>query len=136
MITFTVEGELKGDVVETYVKDNVLRIGLLGTEYPTPEEILLASALSCLILTVYYIAKERDIKIDSIDGYIEGTLDPKGFEGDPSVPPGILEVNYFIDVKSEEPKIEEVLREAEKRCPLRDTLVRSVKVKVNWNIKS
>lgn len=136
MITFTVEGELKGDVVETYVKDNVLRIGLLGTEYPTPEEILLASALSCLILTVYYIAKEKDIKIDSIDGYIEGTLDPKGFEGDSSVPPGILEVNYFIDVKSEEPKIEEVLREAEKRCPLRDTLVRSVKVKVNWNIKS
>ncbi len=136
VITFTVEGKLEGDTVITYVKDDVIKIGLLGSDNPTPEEVLLASALSCLMLTVYYIAKEKNVKIGDINGYIEGTLDPKGFEGDPSVPPGILEVRYFVDVWSEDPRIREVLSEAERRCPLKDTLVRSVKVSVFWNVKS
>jgi hypothetical protein len=56
MITFTVEGRLNQDEVVTEVKGMEYRIGLLGSDLPTPEEMLLASALSCMILTIYYIS--------------------------------------------------------------------------------
>jgi Predicted redox protein, regulator of disulfide bond formation len=98
MITFTVEGRLNQDEVVTEVKGMEYRIGLLGSDLPTPEEMLLASALSCMILTIYYISKEMKIDLKGVEGYIEGTLDPKGFQGDPNIPPGILEVRYDLTV--------------------------------------
>jgi uncharacterized OsmC-like protein len=86
MITFTVEGRLEGDVAKTCVAGKEVDIGLMGSDYPTPEEMLLASALSCMMLTIYYVAKEMNVKLDDVEGYIEGTMDPKGFQGDPNVP--------------------------------------------------
>lgn len=134
MITFTAEGRLDGDVVKVDVKSEEYKIGLLGSDYPTPEEMLLAAALSCLLLTVHYIAREREVKIDEAYGYIEGTIDPKGFQGYPNIPPGLLEVNYEITIKSKDERIREVIELAEERCPLKDTLTRPVKVNVKWNL--
>ena len=135
MITFTAEGELEGDVVKVSVGDGEFKIGLIGSDYPTPEEVLLGSALSCLMLTVYYVAREKGLKLNSLKGYIEGTLDPKGFQGDPNIPPGFLEINYEIEVRAENKELlEKVLQESERRCPLKDTLTRSIKVNVKWKI--
>ena len=63
MLTFTSEGKLEKDHVTVTLGDLELKIGLLGSGLPTPEEVLLASALSCLMLTVYYVAKERTSKL-------------------------------------------------------------------------
>ncbi|AWR95186.1 OsmC family protein [Acidianus brierleyi] len=134
MMTFTVEGKLDGDVVKSCVNGTEVTIGLFGSDYPTPEEMLLASALSCMLLTIYYVAKEKNVEIEEANGYIEGTMDPRGFQGDPTVPPGLLEVNYDITVKSKDPKINEVIELANKRCPLKDTLTRSIKINIKWNI--
>ena len=135
MITFTAEGVLEGDKVKVYVKDQEFVIGLLGSDFPTPEEVLLASALSCLMLTVYYVANEKGLKIEKMSGYIEGELDPKGFQGDPNIPPGFLSISYEIEVKADNKELlEKVLEESERRCPLKDTLTRSIKVNVKWKI--
>jgi len=135
MITFTAEGVLEGDKVKISVKDQEFVIGLLGSDYPTPEEVLLASALSCLMLTVYYVANEKGLKIEKMSGYIEGELDPKGFQGDSNIPPGFLSVSYEIEVKADNKELlEKVLEESERRCPLKDTLTRSIKVNVKWKI--
>jgi len=135
MMTFTAEGELEGDHVKITSDNTELKIGLLGSDYPTPEEILLSSALSCLMLTVYYIAREKNLKLNSLKGYIEGTLDPKGFQGDPNIPPGFLEINYEIEVSAKNKELlQKVLDESERRCPLKDTLTRSIKVNVKWKI--
>ncbi len=136
IITFTAEGRLEGDKVTISLKDFDYKIGLIGSDYPTPEEFCLASALSCLILTIYYIAKEKNVEIKSIEGYIEGKMDPKGFQGEDKIPPGLLEVNYDLVIESSDSRINEILEEAEKRCPMRDTLTRSVKVNIKWRIKS
>ena len=134
-MTFTAEGELEGDHVKVSSMNSELVIGLFGSDYPTPEEVLLESALSCLMLTVYYVAREKNLKINSMKGYIEGTLDPKGFQGDPNIPPGFLEINYEIEVSAENKELlEKVLEESERRCPLKDTLTRSIKVNVKWKI--
>ncbi|EHP68154.1 putative redox protein, regulator of disulfide bond formation [Metallosphaera yellowstonensis MK1] len=135
MITFTVEGRLNQDEVVTEVKGMEYRIGLLGSDLPTPEEMLLASALSCMILTIYYISKEMKIDLKGVEGYIEGTLDPKGFQGDPNIPPGILEVRYDLTVFSNDERIHDVMQLSMRRCPLKDTLTRNVKVDVTWNVR-
>ncbi|QIW24806.1 OsmC family peroxiredoxin [Sulfolobus sp. S-194] len=135
MITFTAEGTLEGDKVRVSVKDTEFIIGLLGSDYPTPEEVLLASALSCLMLTVYYVANEKGLRIEKMNGYIEGNLDPKGFQGDPNIPPGFLDISYEIEVKTDNKELlEKVLEESERRCPLKDTLTRSIKVNVKWKV--
>jgi uncharacterized OsmC-like protein len=135
-ITFTAEGKLERDKVIVDLNGTEIRVGLLGSDNPTPEEFCLASAISCLILTVYYIAREKGVAINSIEGYIEGKMDTKGFQGFKEVPPGLLEVNYELIVDSKDTRISEILKEAEERCPMRDTLTRSVKVNINWKIKS
>jgi len=135
MITFTVEGRLNQDEVVTEVKGMEYRIGLLGSDLPTPEEMLRASALSCMILTIYYISKEMKIDLKGVEGYIEGTLDPKGFQGDPNIPPGILEVRYDLTVFSNDERIQDVMQLSMRRCPLKDTLTRNVKVDVTWNVR-
>ncbi len=134
LITFTAEAKLDGNGVRVYVKDGELRVGVIGSDDPTPEELLLSSALSCLILTLRYVAREMNVDLQEVDGYIEGDMDPSGFSGS-SAPPGLLEVRYFVKVKSADPRIQQALVESERRCPLRDTLTRSVEVKVNWKVE-
>ncbi|MCI2414494.1 MAG: OsmC family protein [Candidatus Aramenus sp.] len=136
MMTFTVEGKLEGDVVRVCVAGREMEIGLFGSDYPTPEEVLLASALSCMLLTVRYVAREKGVEIEELSGYIEGTMDPRGFQGEPGVPPGLLEVAYDIKVKSRDKRIKEIIDLSEKRCPLKDTLSRPVKIRVNWSLES
>jgi len=135
-ITFVSEGKLVGDKVIVNLSNGEMEIGPLGSGYPTPEELCLASAISCLILTVYYIAKEKGVVINSIEGYIEGKMDIDGFRRIKDIPPGLLEVNYELVVSSKDDRIVEVLKEAEERCPMRDTLTRSVRVNIRWKIVS
>ena len=63
-------------------------------------------------------------------------MDTRGFQGDSNVPPGLLEVNYDLVIESNDKRINEVIQEAEKRCPMKDTLNRSVKTNIKWIIKS
>lgn len=136
MITFVVEGKLdnNGEVV-TEIKGSEYRIGLLGSDLPTPEEVLLAAALSCMILTIYYTASELKVELKGVEGYIEGTLDPRGFQGDPDVPPGLLKVKYDLTIFSDDERIKRVMELSNRRCPLKDTLVRRIDVEVSWSVR-
>ena len=135
VITFTAEGVLEGDKVRVSVKDSELVSGLLSSDHLTPKEVLLASALLCLMLTVYYVANEKGVKIEEMSGYIEGSIDPKGFQGDPRVPPGFLEINYEVKVRADRRDlIQQVLEESERRCPMKDPMTRSVRVNVKWRL--
>ncbi len=136
MITFTAEGKVEGDHVNVCTGGTEMKIGLMGSDYPTPEEVLLASSISCLMLTVVYVAREKGVKVEEVSGCIQGDMDPRGFQGVPGISPGVLEVRYNVRVKSDDPRVKEIIEESEKRCPMKDTLVRSVKVKVNWDIES
>ncbi|BBG22972.1 OsmC family protein [Sulfuracidifex tepidarius] len=135
-MTFTAEGKVEGDHVSVCAGGSEIKIGLMGSDYPTPEEVLLASSLSCLMLTVVYVAREKGVKLDEVSGCIQGDMDPRGFQGEPGIPPGVLEVRYNVRVKGNDARIKEIIEESERRCPMKDTLVRSVKVKVNWDIES
>ncbi|ABP95634.1 MULTISPECIES: OsmC family protein [Metallosphaera] len=135
MITFTAEAKLEGETAVVSVKDLELKIGLIGSENPTPEELMLGAALSCMILTIYYISREMGVKLQGVEGYIEGNLDPKGFQGDPNVPPGLLQVKYDLTVFSDDERIGKVMELSMRRCPLKDTLMRSVDVDVTWKIR-
>ncbi|BBD71996.1 peroxiredoxin [Sulfodiicoccus acidiphilus] len=132
-ITFAAEAKLEEEKVRVYVKDSELVVGTIGSDYPTPEELLLSAALSCLLLTLLYVAREMEVHLEEVDGYIEGDLDPAGFNGG-AVPPGVLEVRYFVKVRSSDPRVSDVLNASERRCPLKDTLTRSVRVRVNWQL--
>ncbi|WP_205835762.1 OsmC family protein [Metallosphaera hakonensis] len=135
MITFTAEGRLDGDSARVTIKDTELKIGLMGSDDPTPEEVLLGAALSCMILTIYYISREMGVQVKNVEGYIEGTLDPKGFQGDPNIPPGLLQVKYDLTIDSDDERMDEVMKLSMRRCPLKDTLMRRVDVDVSWKIR-
>jgi uncharacterized OsmC-like protein len=38
-------------------------------------------------------------------------------------------------VKSKDERINEVLEQSMRRCPLKDTLIRQIKVNVNWKVE-
>lgn len=131
---FTAEATLEGDRVRVSTASSELLIGMMGGNDPTPEEIFMASALSCMMLTVKYYADRLGVKIESMNGYIEGELDPKGFTGESPSPPGFIKVTYHLKVRARGEKLDDVMKASERMCPLKDTLSRSVPVEVKWEI--
>lgn len=135
MERFSVKGVLEGNKVKVIIGNKEFNIGMPNSGFPTPEEFLLASALSCELLTLFYYANQKGLKIENVNGKIEGEIDIRGFLGDPKIPPGFLTITYEIEVKSNNKEaIKELAEIAEKRCPIKDTITRGVKININWKI--
>ncbi len=96
-----------------------------------PVELLLQALGACNTIATMAFAKAMGIKVDSIRTEVSGKMDLRGFLGlDPSVRPGVLEINMQTKIKSSEPKekIEQLKEYAEAHCPVKDTLSKGTKV--------
>ncbi|MHA1596393.1 MAG: OsmC family protein [Candidatus Asgardarchaeia archaeon] len=99
---------------------------------PNPVELLLGALGSCLstITTIY--AKKRGIKVDDVEVELSGQLDPRGFQGLADVRPGLQKIEVKVKIKSPESreKLQELLDDVVKHCPVEDNLAHGVPIEV------
>ncbi|MGB9843460.1 MAG: OsmC family protein [Caldisericia bacterium] len=92
---------------------------------PNPVEYLLFALGGCLGIVVQVVAKEMNIKIDSLKINLKGELNPMRFMGkDFSERAGYKKINVEIDLKSKESRerLEELIKKVEERCPISDNI--------------
>jgi len=99
---------------------------------PNPLVLLLSSLGGCLNIAGTVVAKEMDLELEDFVIKIEGDLDPRGFQGKADVPSGFQEIRVKIDNIEgiPEEKIDEFIEGIKNRCPVEDTLERSLEIKV------
>lgn len=101
-----------------------------------PIEMLLSSLGGCLVISAQVFAKECDVQLKNISVDIEGDLDTNGFLGkDPEVPAGLLDirVNINLDTDSPSENVMKLVETIENRCPVSDSLRRTLPVTVSFN---
>jgi uncharacterized OsmC-like protein len=101
---------------------------------PNPVEYLLLSLGGCLGIVIQVVAKEMNIKIDSLKINLRGGLNPMRFMGkDFSERAGYKNIDVFVEIKSDEPreKLDELLRKVEERCPISDNIRNETPVKIH-----
>ena len=92
---------------------------------PNPVEYILAGFMGCMNVVVHMVARERGVKINSLEVEASGPLDPRRLEGKPTDERAgyqSIELVFTIDADASEEEIAEVVRIAETRCPVSDNL--------------
>lgn len=104
---------------------------LAGTdEAPNPVENLLHALAGCVTTTIVAQAASRGIHIESLESYLEGDLDMRGFFAlDPDVPKGFTEIRVRFRVVTD-PKNLEALREMAEFSPVLNTITKGARVNV------
>jgi uncharacterized OsmC-like protein len=98
-----------------------------------PLEYLFAGLAGCLNVTIHQVARERKVKIDKLNIDVKGTLDLEGFMNkDSDKRSGFQRINVEVDIKtdSDEETENKILEEAEKRCPVSDTIQEVTSIKL------
>lgn len=105
---------------------------LLGEDRgANPVEYLLVGLSGCVTTTFVAYATAQGVKIDELRTELEGDLDVQGFLGiSGSVRPGYQEIRVTFHVKSDAPreKIEELVKLAERRSPVSDSIRKGVPI--------
>lgn len=106
---------------------------LLGEDRgANPVEYLLTGLSGCVTTTFIAYAAAQGVKIDELRTELEGDLDVRGFLGlSGQVRPGFQEIRVTFHVKSDAPreKIEELVKLAERRSPVSDSVRKGVPVR-------
>jgi uncharacterized OsmC-like protein len=106
---------------------------LLGEDRgANPVEYLLTGLSGCVTTTFIAYAAAQGVKIDELRTELEGDLDVRGFLGiTGEVRPGFQEIRVRFHVKSDAPKekILELVKLAERRSPVSDSVRKGVPVK-------
>jgi uncharacterized OsmC-like protein len=106
---------------------------LLGEDRgANPVEYLLTGLSGCVTTTFIAYAAAQGVKIDELRTELEGDLDVRGFLGiTGEVRPGFQEIRVKFHVKSEAPpeKILELVKLAERRSPVSDSVRKGVPIK-------
>lgn len=92
---------------------------------PNPVEYLLFALGGCLGIVIQVVAKEMNIKINSLKINLKGDLNPMRFMGkDFSERAGYKNIKVEIDIKSDisREKLEELIKKVEERCPISDNI--------------
>ncbi len=92
---------------------------------PNPVEYILAGFMGCMNVVVHMVARERGVKINSLEVDASGPLDPTRLEGKPTEERAgyqSIELVFTIDADASEEEIAEIVRIAETRCPVSDNL--------------
>lgn len=92
---------------------------------PNPVELVLSSLAGCINVVVHMVAAERNVNIRGLRLTVEGDLDPSRLMGSPTEErPGFsaIALTAEIDSDASAEEIDEILRIAEKRCPVKDNL--------------
>lgn len=90
-----------------------------------PVEMMLCSLGGCEMLSFCVFAKFYGVKIDDISLEIEGDIDGDGFSGvNPAVRPGFQVIRFHYHIKSSAPEaqINQVMKMAQKRCMVGDSI--------------
>lgn len=138
MATFEAEVEKKeGLECEAKMREFSLTIDepekLGGTNKgANPVEVLLSSLGGCMSIVGTVVAKEMDLELEDFNLKVEGDLDPRGFQGTADVPSGFQEIRVKIEEIEGVPdeKMDEFIERIEKRCPVEDTLGKSLEVEI------
>lgn len=108
---------------------------LLGLDKgPNPVEFVLHGLAGCLSTTFVYYAAAQDVKIDAIDYTLEGDVDIQGLLGiSKEVRPGYQNIRVTFHVKSDasEEKLQELVKLAQMRSPVFNTVSEPVPVDVD-----
>lgn len=101
-----------------------------------PVELLLCALGGCLVISAQAFSEECGVVLKDMTVDLEGDLNTDGFFGkDPNVPAGFLEIRATVNLDTDSPgeNVKKLIETIEKRCPVSDTLRRSVGVKVEFN---
>lgn len=133
-VKLTKDGAFKANVKagrHSLVLDEEKVIG--GTnEGPAPAQMLLASIGGCMLSTMQVWSHLLDIKVNSAEVSIKGTLNLFGMLGiDDNISAGFQKITVDIKLDSEESeaKIKELIEAVEKHCPVVNTVIKATKVK-------
>lgn len=112
---------------------------LLGEDNgPNPVEFVLHGLAGCLSTTFVYYSAAQGIQIDAAEYTLEGDLDLRGFLGiSKKVRPGYQNIKVTFRVKSDAPmeKLEELIKLAQMRSPVFNTISEPVPVNVQLERK-
>lgn len=92
---------------------------------PNPVELVLSSLAGCMNVVVHMVAAEQDVKIRSLRLTVEGDLDPSRLMGslmDTRAGFSAISLTAEVDSDASPEQIDEILRIAESRCPVADSL--------------
>ncbi|MDX1639709.1 MAG: OsmC family protein [Balneolaceae bacterium] len=108
---------------------------LLGLDKgPNPVEFILHGLAGCLSTTFVYYAAAEGVTIDAISYTLEGDIDIRGLLGiTKKVRPGYQNIRVTFHVKSDAPteKLQELVKLAQMRSPVFNTVSEPVPVDVN-----
>lgn len=100
-----------------------------------PVELLLSALGGCLVISAQAFAAECGVELKDVTVDLEGDLNTDGFMGkDPDVPAGFLDIraNVSVDTDSPSENVSKLIETIDKRCPVSDSLRRSIPVTVNF----
>ncbi len=102
-----------------------------------PIELALCSLGGCLAIAASAFAKSAGVELNDFSVDLEGDVDLDGFlKGAEGVDPGFEDVRFTLNIDSDSPKenIEKLIELIENRCPISDSLQRSINVDFNYEI--
>ncbi|WP_339062827.1 OsmC family protein [Tepidibacillus marianensis] len=101
----------------------------------TPVELLLSSLGSCLSITISLFSKPFHVDIQELRLDVEGELDPMAAMGQSEARSGYQDIRVNVHIVSDAPisRIEKLIKMAESKCPVSDTL--RVGVTINNNVE-
>jgi len=101
----------------------------------TPVELLLSSLGSCLSITISLFSKAFHVDIQELRLDVEGELDPMAAMGQSDSRSGYQDIRVNVHIVSDAPqsRIEKLIKMAESKCPVSDTL--RVGVTINNNVQ-
>jgi len=91
----------------------------------TPTELLLSALGSCMTITISVFSKAFHVDIKDLKVDVEGDWNPAGFMGtDKDVRPGFSAIRFNIHMVTDAPesRVQRLIKTAEEKCPVSDTL--------------
>ncbi|WP_426791503.1 OsmC family protein [Sphingobacterium sp. WOUb80] len=111
---------------------------LLGdNKFPTPQDYLLGGMAGCMMVGFVILASDRNIKLESVELKIVGSLNLLGMlELDPLAPVGFpdLAFNFNVVGNGTQEQYDEIIRHVQKISPNYRTICDSVKISINGDI--
>jgi uncharacterized OsmC-like protein len=107
---------------------------LIGNDTgPNPAEYLMHALAACLTTSLVYVAAARGVHLESVESRLEGDMDVRGALGlSNEVRNGFQQLRVTFIVKGDAPqeKLNEIVRRAQERSAVFDSIVRGVPVSV------
>ncbi|MDY0409170.1 OsmC family protein [Virgibacillus soli] len=127
--------EVKVRDLTPFIVDEPERLG--GTNAgPNPLEYFLGALSSCTSIVTAMVAKEIGITYDALEFFVDGELDPRGYQGVEGVQTYFetVALEIKIDTKADEEALQQLKEKVEQRCPLFNLLKDAgVAVQSQWN---